>query len=365
MRRPRLKLCCCCLLPMAQATRGPVSVAAWQREWQRLITRGAISATAVTPDGDTVRYGLRLAADGTPAEFCERADGTDVPMRNSVARIEPFALVLRANRRLRPPAAPKLGELPPHDEGACSLCTGPLRLGAREMVAQAVVDGGRCWDVHYNISPQEPTGHFLLVPEIARPANRRAQALLASDCVDLVAIGRACEGRLCVNYNSPNAGASQNHIHVHAWAMGGRYGVMDAPCAPAVRLAGGVDACVVQWPAACVLLRGGAAVEVGRALHALLGLVRTHNVAVIGETTFVFLRDAGGEVCAAVPGLKLGSPQLLGHFVVDSEAQFAAASQPGAMETALRGTRAMEPPELLLARLARRLEGEGQAPFSV
>ena len=58
-----------------------------------------------------------------------------------------------------------------------------------------------------------PEGHFLLVPEIALPANRRQQKLTPNDCVDLILLGRACGGELCVNFNAPRAGASQNHLH--------------------------------------------------------------------------------------------------------------------------------------------------------
>ena len=43
--------------------------------------------------------------------------------------------------------------------------------------------------------------------------------LLHVDCVDLVHLGRACAGELCVNFNAPNAGASQNHLHAHAWVV--------------------------------------------------------------------------------------------------------------------------------------------------
>ena len=69
---------------------------------------------------------------------------------------------------------------------AMHLALRPSSLEARPMVAQALLGSRRTWDVHYNISPQEPDGHFLLVPEITLPHNRRAQRLLAQDCEDLV-----------------------------------------------------------------------------------------------------------------------------------------------------------------------------------
>ena len=50
-----------------------------------------------------------------------------------------------------------------------------------------------------------------------------------------------------------------------------------------------------------------------------------------------------------MPGLKLGTTQLLGHFVVDSSAQYTAAISPGVIERALRGTRYGAPLAELLA----------------
>ena len=327
----------------AAAARGPVSAQLWLSEWRRLVAAEKITATTETESGRRVRYGLRNAADGEILEFCEVADtGVSVPLPGRTATVGKFSLILRANRALRPPAAPNFASLPPHDEAICSFCTGPLRLAARPMVAQSVLGSKRCWDVHYNISPQEPGGHFLLVPEIAVAANRRAQRLLAADCEDLIWLGRACERRLCVSYNAPNAGASQNHLHVHAWVYDEgkeQYAVTAAAPVESTRVRiGPVDACVLDWPAAAILLRGGTPVQVGAVLHRLCEQVPTHNVAVIGEETFVFLRSPDGQTSDAVPNLKIGSPQMLGHYVVDTAPQFEAATVVGAIEQSLRDT---------------------------
>jgi len=196
---------CLATATISPPPRGPVSVARWNTEWMRLVRTGAISSKATMADDREVRYGLRL--DGSESqsivEFCEDLDsGTSLQLKAREGRAGRYRIILRANRALRPPAAPKLGSLPPHDEALCSMCAGPLRLELRPMVAQAVMPeeyGGRCWDVHFNISPMEPNGHFLLVPEIALAANRRQQRLISEDCVDLVLLGRACAGQLCVN----------------------------------------------------------------------------------------------------------------------------------------------------------------------
>ena len=74
-------------------------------------------------------------------------------------------------------------------------------------------------------------------------------------------------------------------------------------------------------------------------IHRLCEEVPTHNVAMIGEDAYVFLRSPGGQVSEAVPGLRLGAPQLLGHYVVDTLAQFEAASgSVDAIESSLSDT---------------------------
>jgi hypothetical protein len=43
----------------------------------------------------------------------------------------------------------------------------------------------RVWDVHFNISPIEKEGHFLVVPDLSRERNRREQRLTLQDCADM------------------------------------------------------------------------------------------------------------------------------------------------------------------------------------
>ena len=340
---------------MLSAPRGPPSVASWRAAWFQLIEDGKLCSTS-SVDERRVRYGLCFE-EGEVREFCTDEQGVSLQLRASHVQVGPYDATLRANRALRPAAAPKLGELPEHDELICSFCTGPLRLAARPMVAQSLVaQTGRCWDVHFNISPMEPLGHFLLVPEIELPENRRPQRLTLADCVDLVHIGRACNGELCINYNSPLAGASQNHLHAHAWAIPTPYSLCAARAEASVALPGGVDAAILAWPASVLRLRGAAAEEVGAAVDALCSLEPVHNVAIVGDDTFVFVRSAEGEVSPSVPDLKIGTIQLLGRFVVDSAEQLEAAAMPGAIESAMRDTRATTPLPELLTLLAERLQ---------
>ena len=69
-----------------------------------------------------------------------------------------------------------------------------------------------------------------MVPDMTKEDNCREQKLLLRDCVDMLgaslvlpdgsetwqgAMSRLLTG-VCLNFNSPNAGATQNHIHLHA-----------------------------------------------------------------------------------------------------------------------------------------------------
>lgn len=151
--------------------------------WLELVATAAIVSTAQLPDGRAVRYGLRPGPGGASAEFAVvLADGDDAmpPLRRREEGR--YVCELRPNRALRPPPAPNLGDLPPHDDTSCSLCSGPLRLALRPLVAQLRLASGRTWDVHYNISPIKLEGHYLLVPDISDAACRRHQLLTLGDC---------------------------------------------------------------------------------------------------------------------------------------------------------------------------------------
>jgi len=51
--------------------------------------------------------------------------------------------------------------------------------------------------------------------------------ITATAASDEPAAGRT--GSFCVNFNAPGAGATQNHVHVHAWRQTFRYPIQDAP----------------------------------------------------------------------------------------------------------------------------------------
>ena len=110
-----------------------------------------------------------------------------------------------------------------HIEPECSLCTGANTLLQREPLATLTPMGNnRPWQFHWNIAPQDPRGHFLLVPDVQEPSNRRSQALSEADIEDLIDLMHhsipSSRGELgFIGYNSIGAGASQNHIHCHSY----------------------------------------------------------------------------------------------------------------------------------------------------
>lgn len=149
---------------------------------------------------------------------------------------------------------------------------------------------------------------------------------------------------------------------MHAWAVPEAYAVLAAAVEASVVLAGGVEASVLVWPASVVRLVGGSAAACGAALEELCAQCPVHNVVVLGEEAFVFVRSPTGEVSPAVPDLKIGAIQLLGVMVVDTAAQFEAASVEGAIDQALRDTSYdVEPLSELIARVAARLAARALA----
>ena len=66
--------------------------------------------------------------------------------------------------------------------------------------------------------------------------------------------------------------------------------------------AGEVEACVLDWPASCVRLAGGTAEAVALALDRICIECPCHNVVLLGEQTFVFVRSPEGEVSTSISG---------------------------------------------------------------
>ncbi|CAE7208036.1 Sirt2 [Symbiodinium sp. CCMP2456] len=138
-----------------------------------------------------------------------------------------FTAQLQMVRTLRPAPSPGFAEptssIPPrYDSTTDSFVTGPLRLELRPLVATVFKDGSLTtpWDIFHNVSPADTRGHFLLLPTLSDPdKNLRGQIFEPSDCQDMVHLTSSIEppGSLFLGFNSAGAGASQNHIHCHAW----------------------------------------------------------------------------------------------------------------------------------------------------
>jgi hypothetical protein len=234
--------------------------------WVDLVRDGKVAATVQLEEADgtnvSVRYGVRLATRGSNAvceEFVEEA-GVEAGkashselIRNinetlsTVQEYDPtasssspsqtvkfrkdgdFAAQLQLVRTLRPSPSSGLSEsttmttsvAPTYDSSVDSFVTGPLRLELRPLVGALDENGLTTpWDVFHNVSPADTRGHFLLLPTLSdEKKNWRGQLLTKDDCNDMVRLTNSIEppGSLLLGFNSVGAGASQNHIHCHAW----------------------------------------------------------------------------------------------------------------------------------------------------
>ena len=254
-----------------------------------------------------------------------------------VATDGPFVAQLQLSRTLRPAPAFATGGgfdetsyTPPSYEPG-SLVVGPLRLQDRPRAAALAVHG-RAWDCYHNVAPCDPRGHFLLLPAVGDQKNWRPQRLTAEDCADLCGV----ETDLALVFNSIGAGASQNHIHGHAWPAppvgAARYAVEGAAAARSTSV-GGVAVELLDYPLCAVRLRGeGRGEALGRAVAAVEAGHRPHNVAVLGGAAYVFARRS--ERAPQLAG-RLGAAECLGVFHCTSESDFDRAAAPGAMAAAL------------------------------
>ena len=233
--------------------------------WINLVREGKVSATVELLGGDDettkipVTYGVRLVQQTNGEESCQEfvldeSEATNQAELNEaqlkiksinetlaelqeqpsssggavkfVVDDDNFAAQLQLVRTLRPPpsdgfAGSTSSKPPPYEAEQDSFVTGPLRLELRPLVATLQLPGmTSAWDVFHNVSPADARGHFLLIPTLQdKTKNWRGQLFLEQDCHDLVHLASSIRpvGSLLLGYNSVGAGASQNHIHCHAW----------------------------------------------------------------------------------------------------------------------------------------------------
>lgn len=300
----------------------------------------------------------------------------------------PYAIQLQLVRTLRPKRSKDMSskksesqdakpscQPPAYDASKDSFLVGPLRLFGhgefhgegkpRERAAQIVVpkgdaDSGTPYDIFHNISPVDPRGHFLLLPDISDEKQWRDQSLIAKDCYDLTYLASTIQprGSVVLSFNSVSAGASQNHIHSHAWLnpppplqyrndptaeYDSVYAVTKATSIASLNLKDGVAASLLKYPCTCVKLSVTTAgdehkvhpslKEMGSALFNVVQVAQKmqvpHNVVWMNSAAqndetridvYVFFR-ANESVELDNGTFRLGSSELLGVFHATSKEQ--------------------------------------------
>ena len=206
---------------------------------------------------------------------------------------------------------------------------------------------------------------------LAPTGEAREQRLRSHDCSDLIEIGRSAGRLLCVLYDSVRGGATHNHMHAQVLPVPNSGGSLPVATARAVRsstrllLNNSVEASVLEWPAACIRVRGGSIEQCGRVVHELCSACGAYSIAVHGFSAYVFPRSASGETSEELGGLLLTAAHLAGLCILHESRQYKAATASGGngealgealIERALRGTRGsgegeIEEPHALLERI--------------
>ena len=317
----------------------------------------------------------------------------------------PYAAQLQLVRTLRPPRSQEMSskdneqaacQCPPYDASKDSFLVGSLRLFGRgkfhgegeprERAARVYVprydkDGESVsstlpWDVYHNISPVDPRGHFLLLPAIDDKREWRDQSLTKSDCYDVTNLASAIApaGSLCLSFNSVGAGASQNHIHCHAWACppppllatDSGYAVEKALPTSLLTLEHGITVSLLDYPSTCIKLASpdvarSTLKKLGDALYRIVQMAQEmnvpHNVAWMnspeGVDVYVFIRRAETSSVVEAGIFRLGTSEMLGVFHSSSREQLDALA--GNMKSVLADV-SWEPRQSLWEEIRRALE---------
>jgi hypothetical protein len=296
---------------------------------------------------------------------------------------------------------------PPPYNPSNSFLVGPLRLFGQggfhgegeprvrmaRLSATPNEEDQRMWDVYHNISPVDPRGHFLLVPDLEQSTkNWRDQSLIATDCHDITNLASTIQppGSLMITFNSVGAGASQNHVHCHAWVcppaplvQEGRrkgYAVENAAVTSSLKLQHGTTVSLLDYPCTCIKLSvtidgleggggGGGGVgkrrrpsaaldEIGRAIATIVQIAQEmeapHNVAWTNNnnnnnnnneategsvvlTSYIFFRSKAETTIPNTNDVfRLGASEAMGVFHCSSNDQMESLSGEGFMESILR-----------------------------
>jgi hypothetical protein len=337
----------------------------------RLVTRGSktrceefVEEHGLEP-GQSSRYELVQRINSTLTSIQEKAASSPLTSAVQYAVDGDFCAQLQLVRTLRPAPSPGFSgsttSTPPeYDASTDSFVTGALRLELRPCVATlSVPNMFTPWDVFHNVSPADARGHFLLLPTLADESiNWRGQVLTKEDCHDLVHLASSIKptGSLLLGFNSVGAGASQNHIHCHAWPSPPVHLIEGNDddeektegwdCYAVSKIesiydfsdirAGQVEISYLKYPVFCVQL---SATEqhltlLGQALATTLDAMgeAPYNIGILnrlqedeeGNTetpvdVFVFARSK--ERSDVLPSLKLGISEMMGVFHAQNDAE--------------------------------------------
>ena len=315
----------------------------------------------------------------------------------------PYAIQLQLVRTLRPPRSKEMMipstkqsnnvdssfpdrcscQPPIYDSSKDSFLVGPLRLFGmgefhgegkpREKAAQLTVPRkdntnddtdiiSTSWDIFHNISPVDPLGHFLLLPDISNKNEWRDQSLNIHDCHDLTYLTSTIQpqGSMILSFNSVHAGASQNHIHAHAWLnppppllyrkdstaeYDSVYPVTKVSMVTSCELEAGVTVSLLKYPCTCVKIFGSYSTneekdkvvqEMGEGLYKIIGVAQKmqlpHNVVWRNDDcnnkdtlieAYIFFRSAESVEINNTP-FRLGSSEMMGVFHATSKEQMMA-----------------------------------------
>ena len=333
----------------------------------------------------------------------------------------PYVVQLQLVRTLRPPRSKEMSGTdviaataatatascqPPQYNQCNSFLVGQLRLFGQEgdfhgegeprvriakLSARPNEADQRMWDIYHNISPVDPRGHFLLLPDLEESKkNWRDQSLIANDCYDMTYLASTIQpaGSLIITFNSVGAGASQNHIHCHGWVypppplvQEGRrsgYAVEIAAETSSLTLKHGTTVSLLDYPCSCiklsVVIDGGKGADKQRPPFAALdefgGAIATivqiaqemeapHNVAWTNRNnsnegtatlkSYIFFRSKA-ETTITNGVFRLGASEVLGLFHCSSNDEMKSLSGEGFMESILRDV-SKEPRDMIWDRV--------------
>ena len=190
----------------------------------------------------------------------------------------------------------------------------------------------------------------MLLPALDDEKEWRDQSLIKSDCYDVTFLSSTAQN-LVVSFNSVGAGASQNHIHCHAWVdpppplLDNKYAVAKSLTISSFQLRHGVKVSLLDYPCTCIKLSASSRSDhvhqsdqlevLGCALWRVVEIAQNlkapHNVAWTNDLgdysnksvnidIYVFFRKS--ETTDRIESIfRLGASELLGVFHSSSKEQ--------------------------------------------